>query len=103
MQMCARTCGAVIPNTTGPRIPWKPKQPAVSVGGLDAGRLNPPSFPGNVSQGARTSPMLLSRNREKLINVIVFFASNTEHCGKVKLFKLLYLLDFAHFRQTGRS
>jgi uncharacterized phage-associated protein len=49
------------------------------------------------------SPMLISRNREKLINVIVFFAANTEHCGKVKLFKLLYLLDFAHFRQTGRS
>ncbi len=47
--------------------------------------------------------MLISRNREKLINVIVFFASNTQHCGKVKLFKLLYLLDFAHFRQTGRS
>ena len=49
------------------------------------------------------SLMPLSRNREKLINVIVFFASNTEHCGKVKLFKLLYLFDFVHFRQTGRS
>jgi uncharacterized phage-associated protein len=47
--------------------------------------------------------MLISRNREKLINAIIFFASNTEHCSKVKLFKLLYLLDFAHFRETGRS
>lgn len=47
--------------------------------------------------------MLISRNREKLIHAIVFFATNTQHCGKVKLFKLLYLLDFAHFRQTGRS
>jgi uncharacterized phage-associated protein len=47
--------------------------------------------------------MLISRNREKLINAVVFFATNTQHCGKVKLFKLLYLLDFAHFRQTGRS
>jgi uncharacterized phage-associated protein len=47
--------------------------------------------------------MLISRNREKLIQAIVYFASTTEHCGKVKLFKLLYLLDFAHFRETGRS
>ncbi len=47
--------------------------------------------------------MLIYRNREKLINAIVYFAANTRHCGKVKLFKLLYLLDFAHFRQTGRS
>lgn len=52
---------------------------------------------------ARNAPMLISRNREKLINAVVFFATNTQHCGKVKLFKLLYLLDFAHFRQTGRS
>ncbi len=47
--------------------------------------------------------MLISRNREKLIQTIVYFASTTQHCGKVKLFKLLYLLDFAHFRETGRS
>lgn len=47
--------------------------------------------------------MLIPRTREKLINAIVYFATNTQHCGKVKLFKLLYLLDFAHFRQTGRS
>ncbi len=47
--------------------------------------------------------MLISRNREKLINAIVYFASNTRHCGKVKLFKLLYLLDFTHYRETGRS
>lgn len=47
--------------------------------------------------------MLISREREKLINAIVFFARNTRHCGKTKLFKLLYLLDFQHFRLTGRS
>ncbi|MBX3693948.1 MAG: SocA family protein [Steroidobacteraceae bacterium] len=47
--------------------------------------------------------MLISRNRQKLIQAAVFFASNTQGCGKVKLFKLLYLLDFAHFRETGRS
>lgn len=47
--------------------------------------------------------MLISRSRQKLINAIVYFAANTRYCGKVKLFKLLYLLDFAHFRETGKS
>ncbi len=47
--------------------------------------------------------MLISRDREKLINVIVYFGRNTRFCGKTKLFKLLYLLDFQHFRATGRS
>ena len=47
--------------------------------------------------------MLVSHQREKLINAIVYFAENTKYCGKIKLFKLLYLLDFQHFRQTGRS
>ena len=47
--------------------------------------------------------MLISRNRQKLIQAAVYFARNTDGCGKVKLFKLLYLLDFAHFRETGRS
>lgn len=47
--------------------------------------------------------MIVSHERDKLINAIVFFARNTNHCGKIKLIKLLYLLDFEHFRQTGRS
>lgn len=47
--------------------------------------------------------MVKSHNREKLINVAVYFATRTQHCGKIKLIKLLYLLDFEHFRQTGRS
>lgn len=47
--------------------------------------------------------MLKSREREKLINAVVYFASNTKHCGKIKLIKLLYLLDFEHFRQAGCS
>jgi len=47
--------------------------------------------------------VLISRNRQKLIQAAVYFASNTLGCGKVKLFKLLYLLDFAHFRETGQS
>ena len=44
-----------------------------------------------------------STSRHKLINAIVFFAANTQFCGKIKLFKLLYLLDFEHFSQTGKS
>lgn len=47
--------------------------------------------------------MLVSHEREKLVNAILFFAHATKHLGKIKLFKLLYLLDFEHFRQTGRS
>ena len=46
---------------------------------------------------------MVSREREKLINAIVYFAENTKYCGKIKLIKLLYLLDSEHFRQTGRS
>lgn len=47
--------------------------------------------------------MLISHEREKLIHAINFFARNTKKLGKVKLFKLLYFLDFEHFKQTGRS
>jgi uncharacterized phage-associated protein len=47
--------------------------------------------------------MLITHERDKLINAIVYFAENTEHFGKTKLFKLLYLLDIEHYRQTGRS
>ena len=47
--------------------------------------------------------MLLTHEREKLINTIVFFARETNCLGKTKLFKLLYFLDFEHFKQTGRS
>lgn len=47
--------------------------------------------------------MIVSHEREKLINAIVYFARHTKYCGKIKLIKLLYLLDFEHCRQTGRS
>jgi len=47
--------------------------------------------------------MIVTHYREKLIQAIVYFSDNTRHCGKIKLFKLLYLLDFEHFRQTGHS
>lgn len=42
-------------------------------------------------------------NRKRILNTIVYIAHNTNYCGKIKLFKLLYLIDFEHFRRTGRS
>jgi len=47
--------------------------------------------------------LLRNHQREKLINVMVYFAQNTQKCGKVKLFKLMYFLDFEHYKQIGRS
>ena len=47
--------------------------------------------------------MLIEHNHQKLVNAITYFVTNTKFCGKTKLFKLLYFLDFEHFSQTGRS
>ena len=47
--------------------------------------------------------LLINHQREKRINVMVYFAQNTQKCGKVKLFKLMYFLDFEHYKQIGRS
>ncbi len=47
--------------------------------------------------------MIITHHREKLINAIIFFANNTKYCGKTKLLKLLYFLDFKHFKETGKS
>ncbi|MBI4774759.1 MAG: SocA family protein [Deltaproteobacteria bacterium] len=47
--------------------------------------------------------MIITHHREKLINAIIYLAENTKYCGKTKLLKLLYFLDFRHFKQTGRS
>lgn len=47
--------------------------------------------------------VLTRSERERLLQAIVFFAGNTQACGKIKLFKLLYLFDFGHFQQTGKS
>jgi uncharacterized phage-associated protein len=41
--------------------------------------------------------------RQKLINAVIYFCTNTKMCGKTKLVKLLYYLDFMHFRQTAKS
>jgi uncharacterized phage-associated protein len=47
--------------------------------------------------------ILINHNREKLLNALIYFSKNTRVCGKTKLFKLLYFLDFIHFRETGKS
>jgi len=47
--------------------------------------------------------ILINHNREKLLNALVYFSKNTRSCGKTKLFKLLYFLDFIHFREAGKS
>ena len=46
--------------------------------------------------------MIITNHREKLINAMVYFAKNTKHCGKTKILKLLYFLDFMHFKETGK-
>lgn len=46
--------------------------------------------------------MLLDFAREKLFNAIAYFVTHTNGCYKTKLFKLLYLLDFQHYQETGR-
>ena len=47
--------------------------------------------------------MIITHHREKLINAIIYFATHTKLCGKIKLMKLLYYLDFFHFRETAKS
>lgn len=47
--------------------------------------------------------MIVNRDREKLINAMIYFVQNTKHCHTLKLFKLLNFLDFEHYRQTGKS
>ncbi len=47
--------------------------------------------------------MIISHDREKLFNMMIYFVKNTKGCYKTKLFKLLYNADFLHFKETGRS
>ncbi len=48
--------------------------------------------------------MLLNNTyREKLLNAVLFFARETKCPSLVKMFKLLFFLDFYHFKLTGRS
>jgi uncharacterized phage-associated protein len=47
--------------------------------------------------------MLISHEKDKLFNAIIYFIKNTKYCYKTKLMKLLYYLDFIHFKETGKS
>lgn len=47
--------------------------------------------------------MIVTHNREKLLNAIIYFSENAGLLNKTRLYKLLYLLDFEHFKETGRS
>ncbi len=46
---------------------------------------------------------MIDLKKEKLINAILFFVKNTKNCRKMKLFKLLYFLDFIHFKLYGTT
>ncbi len=39
--------------------------------------------------------------RQKLLNAVIFFADKTTRLNLTKLSRLLYFLDFMHFKQTG--
>jgi len=39
--------------------------------------------------------------RKKLLNAVLYFANNTQRVNLGKLSKLLYFLDFMHFKQAG--
>src|SRR4030042_7169334 len=39
--------------------------------------------------------------RKKLLNSVLFFAKKTKYLNLTKLLKLLYFLDFTHFKNTG--
>ncbi len=41
--------------------------------------------------------------RQKLLNAILYFSRKVKNPSKVKIYKLLYFLDFEHFKETGRS
>lgn len=47
--------------------------------------------------------MIVNHQKEKISNAITYFFNETSLYGKKKLYKLLFILDFEHYKQTGRS
>jgi len=45
---------------------------------------------------------LINKELEKRIHAIIYFSQNVKYPFKLKIFKLLYFLDFIHFKQAGR-
>jgi uncharacterized phage-associated protein len=39
--------------------------------------------------------------RQRLVNALAYFAAKVKYPFKVKMFKLLFFLDFTHFKETG--
>lgn len=46
--------------------------------------------------------LLINTDKEKRINAILYFCKHTRNLSETKLYKLLYHLDFLHFKETGR-
>ena len=50
------------------------------------------------------SPPMQSRQtiqRQRLVHALAYFAAKVKNPFKVKMFKLLFLFDFTHFKETG--
>jgi hypothetical protein len=47
--------------------------------------------------------MLIDHTREKLTNAIIYFRKEASADDRLKLYQLLYHLDFRHYAETGRS
>jgi len=45
---------------------------------------------------------LVNKELNKRIHAIIYFSKNIKYPFELTMFKLLYLLDFKHFKQTGR-
>ena len=45
---------------------------------------------------------LLDHSDRKIVNAIMFFASKVNYPFKLKIFKLLFFLDYIHFKEAGR-
>ena len=56
-----------------------------------------------IAEADSIQTMLVSRQREKLLNALIYFCENVLYPGKTKLYKLLHYLDFLHYQETGRS
>lgn len=39
----------------------------------------------------------------KILSLIAFFVKNTKNCGKTKLAKLLFYVDWGHLKKTGKT
>ena len=39
--------------------------------------------------------------RQRLVHALAYFAAKVKNPFKVKMFKLLFLFDFMHFKETG--